>query len=197
MFSCVFRFSKASFLCPDIFIHGILKFRRHLDTETYGRLPWQFCNFTCEITNYRWNFTPKLRSNSSPMIFFQRSFGFGENRQNQFSWSATWEQPKFKAKWGGLKTSLARKKEESVVKFSPINQFIKGFSPRAVNSYLIDKVEGEHFRFSSFSTERSSSLGLKSRFNFSVSVKRRLRTADCRMRTRGKMQTECKMQTAD
>ena len=31
----------------------------------------------------------------------------------------------------------------------------------------------------------------------SVSVKRRLRTADCRLRTRGKMQTECKMKTAD
>ena len=31
----------------------------------------------------------------------------------------------------------------------------------------------------------------------SVSVKRRLRTADCRLRTRGKMQTEGKMQTAD
>ena len=30
-----------------------------------------------------------------------------------------------------------------------------------------------------------------------VSVKRRLLTADCRLRTRGKMQTECKMQTAD
>ena len=53
---------------PDIFIHGILKLRRHLDTETYGRLPWQFCNFTCEITNYRWNFVPKLGSNSLPMI---------------------------------------------------------------------------------------------------------------------------------
>ena len=35
MFSCVFRFSKASFLCPDIFIHGILKFRRHLDTGNF------------------------------------------------------------------------------------------------------------------------------------------------------------------
>ena len=43
-------------------------FRRHLDIETYGRLPWQFYNFTCEITNYRWNFAPKLKSNSSPMI---------------------------------------------------------------------------------------------------------------------------------
>ena len=31
----------------------------------------------------------------------------------------------------------------------------------------------------------------------SVSVKRRLRTADCRRRTGGKMQTECKMQIAD
>ena len=30
----------------------------------------------------------------------------------------------------------------------------------------------------------------------SVSVKRRLRTADCILRTRGKMQAECKMQTA-
>ena len=30
-----------------------------------------------------------------------------------------------------------------------------------------------------------------------VSVNRRLRTADCRLRTRGKLQTVCKMQTAD
>ena len=30
-----------------------------------------------------------------------------------------------------------------------------------------------------------------------VSVKHRLRTTDCRLQTRGKMQTECKMQTAD
>ena len=71
---CVFSFSKASFcaLYPDIFIHGILKFRRRLDTETYRRLPWQFWNFTCEITNQRWNFAPKLRSNSSPVILAQK-----------------------------------------------------------------------------------------------------------------------------
>ena len=25
--------------------------RMLLDTGTYARLPWQFCNFTCEITN--------------------------------------------------------------------------------------------------------------------------------------------------
>ena len=25
-----------------------------LDTETYGRLPWQFCNFSCEITKLPW-----------------------------------------------------------------------------------------------------------------------------------------------
>ena len=31
----------------------------------------------------------------------------------------------------------------------------------------------------------------------SVSVKRRLQTADCRLQTGGKMQTEGKMQTAD
>ena len=43
-------------------------------------------------------------------------------------------------------TSLARTQEKSVVKYSPINQFIKGFSPSiAVNSYLNDNVEGEQF----------------------------------------------------
>ena len=52
-----------------------------------------------------------------------------------------------------------------------MNQFIKGFNTSMeVNSYLNDDidVEGEQFYFSfgSFSTERSSSLGLKSRFNF-------------------------------
>ena len=50
-----------------------------------------------------------------------------------------------------------------------MNQFIKGFNPSmAVNSYLNDDVKGEQFYFSfgSFSTERSSRLGLKSRFHF-------------------------------
>ena len=68
-----------------------------------------------------------------------------------------------------LKLRSHGKKEESVVKYSLINQFIKGFSPdMAVNSYLNDDVDGEQFYFSfgSFSTERRSSLGLKSRFNF-------------------------------
>ena len=32
---CVQVFQSV-FLCPDIFIQGILKLRRHLDTETYG-----------------------------------------------------------------------------------------------------------------------------------------------------------------
>ena len=58
---------------PSIFIHDILQLCRHLDTETYGKLPCQFCNFTCEITNYRWNFAPKLRSNSSPMILWGKT----------------------------------------------------------------------------------------------------------------------------
>ena len=35
----VFRFSKASFSALTSLIHDILKLRRHLDTETYGRLP--------------------------------------------------------------------------------------------------------------------------------------------------------------
>ena len=47
----VFRFSKASFNACDIFIHNILKLRRHLGTVMYGRLPRQFCNFTCKILN--------------------------------------------------------------------------------------------------------------------------------------------------
>jgi len=38
-------------LIPDIFIHNIFKLCRHLGTKTYGRLPWQFCNFIYEITN--------------------------------------------------------------------------------------------------------------------------------------------------
>ena len=54
-------------------------------------------------------------------------------------------------------------------KIFPNKSINKGFSPSmAVNSYLNDNVEGEQFYFSfdSFSTERSSSLGLKSQFNF-------------------------------
>ena len=56
-----------------------------------------------------------------------------------------------------------------MVNYSPINQFIKGFSPRmAVNSYLNDNVERKQFYFSfgSFSTQQSLNLDLKSRFNF-------------------------------
>ena len=46
--------------------------------------------------------------------------------------------------------------------------------------------------------KRTNSLPLQLKLEAkSVSVKRRLRTADCRLRTRGKMQTACKMQTAD
>ena len=45
-----------------------LKLRRHLDTETEGRFPWQFCNFTCEITKLKivkllhmWNYKLSLK----------------------------------------------------------------------------------------------------------------------------------------
>ena len=54
-------------------------------------------------------------------------------------------------------------------RYSPINQFIKGFSPSmAVNSYLNDNVEGKQFYFSfgSFSSQRGLNLDLKSRFYF-------------------------------
>ena len=41
------------------------------------------------------------------------------------------------------------KGKKAGVKYSPINQFIKGFSSRmAVNSYLNDNVEGKKFYFS-------------------------------------------------
>ena len=33
-------FLKRVFLCPSISIHDIFKLRRHLDSETYGRLPF-------------------------------------------------------------------------------------------------------------------------------------------------------------
>ena len=41
----VFRFSRASFNALT-FSFIVLKLRRHLGTETYETLPWQFCNFT-------------------------------------------------------------------------------------------------------------------------------------------------------
>ena len=56
-----------------------------------------------------------------------------------------------------------------LVKYSPINQFVKDASPSmAVNSYLNDNVEGKQFYFSfgSFLTQRSLTLGFKSRFIF-------------------------------
>ena len=64
----VFRFFKASFyaLASSFMTFwnfvAILTLRR-----TYG-CHGNFCNFTCEITNYCWNFVPKFRSNLSPMI---------------------------------------------------------------------------------------------------------------------------------
>ena len=41
----VFRFSKASFNARDIFIHNILKLRRHLFTETYASFPFHMWNY--------------------------------------------------------------------------------------------------------------------------------------------------------
>ena len=48
----MFRFSKGSFNALTSSFHdNILNFHRRLGTEKYKRLPWQFCNFTREITN--------------------------------------------------------------------------------------------------------------------------------------------------
>ena len=41
----VCRFSKASFNARDIFIHNILKLRRHLFTEMCGRFPFHMWNY--------------------------------------------------------------------------------------------------------------------------------------------------------
>ena len=46
----VFRFSRASFNAVTSSF-PVLKLCPLLGTETYETLPWQFCNFTCEITN--------------------------------------------------------------------------------------------------------------------------------------------------
>ena len=81
---------ESVFTCPGIFIHDILKLRRHLDTETYGRLPWQVCNFTREFTNYRWNFAPKLRSNSSPMILLKKLIWL-EYKIKYLAWENGWQ----------------------------------------------------------------------------------------------------------
>ena len=48
LFRVFFNFSNV-FLCPEIFIHKILKPRCHPGTETYGRLPWQFCNLHAKL----------------------------------------------------------------------------------------------------------------------------------------------------
>ena len=48
----VSRFSTASFnALTSSLLYKILNLCRHLDTDTYGMLLWQFCNFTCEIIN--------------------------------------------------------------------------------------------------------------------------------------------------
>jgi len=72
------------------------------------------------------------------------------------------KQPKFDVKSGVLKTSFARKQEESGVKYSAINQFIKGStSGLLMNSCLNDYLEDKQFYFSldSFSTKGNLNLG--------------------------------------
>ena len=58
--------------------------------------------------------------------------------------------------------SLTRTQEESGVKYSPINQFIKGSTSGLVmNSYLNDNLEDKkcYFSLDSFSTKRNLNLG--------------------------------------
>ena len=63
----VFRFSEASFNVLISSLPIILKLRRHLGSETYGRL--QFGNGNFVIMNKRGNLAPKLRTG------FVRIFG--------------------------------------------------------------------------------------------------------------------------
>ena len=57
-------------LCPDIVIHKMLKLRHHIGTETYRRLPWQFCNFIMWNYELMLKFHSKIKSNSSPIKLF-------------------------------------------------------------------------------------------------------------------------------
>ena len=62
---------------------------------------------------------------------------------------------------------LASQKEASGVKYSPINQLVKGFTASlVVISYLSVNLEDKQFYFSldTFSTDRSLDLGCKLRF---------------------------------
>ena len=61
----------------------------------------------------------------------------------------------------------------------------------------IKKVADSYAGFTGFVWTEAESAKKKLRIKKSVSVKPRLRTAECTLRTRGKMQTECKVQTAD
>ena len=65
--------------------------------------------------------------------------------------------------------AVARTQEESEVKYSPINQFIKGSTAGLVmNSYLNDNLEDKqcYVSLDSFSTKRNLNLGRKLRFTF-------------------------------
>lgn len=55
------RKTRLFFVCSFAFVY-------HDCVCTAGTLPWQHCNFACEIINYRWNLVPKWRSNLSHMI---------------------------------------------------------------------------------------------------------------------------------
>ena len=60
-------------------------------------------------------------------FFFEKAASIRRKSTKSVSWSAPWKQLKSEAKWRVLKTSFARTEEESGVKYSPINQFVKGF----------------------------------------------------------------------
>ena len=49
----VFRCSKASFYALTSSFTAFSNFVAILTLRRTEGLPWQFCNFTCEITNYR------------------------------------------------------------------------------------------------------------------------------------------------
>ena len=58
----VFRFSKMSFNAQTSSFHDIiLNFLYHLGTETYKRMPWQFCNFTSEKRKWTLKLCAKIK----------------------------------------------------------------------------------------------------------------------------------------
>ena len=93
-FQAPFNALRSSFIT-----HNIWKFRRHLGTETYGTLPWQFCNFTreiiwskgCGITLPLFDDSSYLLIRSNKIMYFFR-FKVATDKEKMFPQMLQWFQ---------------------------------------------------------------------------------------------------------